>query len=305
MPERDFLYFRKLKKDLAKKLKEKFNGIHPEISKWKGREIELFQEELERSVKGRISEKWFYTHLKTKTSKLPRVDILDLLSQYLGYESWIDFKQRSKISKAPSGRNIMIAVFLPLIIILAIIFMYSLLEKQYNISVVDAYSNQPINREELVVTQLFDDQSPREIPADEEGTFTMISRDSEFKFVVHALYHHADTIVRKVSGFTEDEIIRLLPNDYALMIHYLSGAKTEDWQRRRVQLSMMIAEDAKIIQVSENRLQGIEMYNKKEFINKLTIPVKSLGYIEIIDIQYKGDQISHLRFIQKKGGNDE
>lgn len=299
------MYFRKLKKDLAKKLKEKFNEIHPEISKWKGREIELFQDDLERCVKGRISEKWFYTHLKAKTSKLPRVDILDLLSQYLGYEGWIDFKHRSKISKAPSRRNIMTAVFLPLILILAIIFVYFLLERQYNISVVDAYSNQPINKEELVVTQLFDDQSPREIPADEDGTFTLISRDSEFKFVIHAPYHHSDTIVRKVSGFTEDEIIRLLPNDYALIIHYLSGAKTEDWQRRRVQLSVMIADDAKIIQMSEYREQGIEMYNKQEFINKLTIPVKSLGHIEIIDIRHEGNQISHLRFIQKKGVADE
>ena len=43
-------------------------------------------------TKGSISERWFYMHLKKEVSeKLPRIDTLDLLSQYCGYQNWRDF----------------------------------------------------------------------------------------------------------------------------------------------------------------------------------------------------------------------
>jgi len=43
----------------------------------------------------------------------------------------------------------------------------------------------------------------------------------------------------------------------------------------------------------------MEMYNKTEFIDKLSTPLKSLGDIEIIETIYKDDEIISLRFIQK------
>tara|TARA_Y100000385_G_C12600578_1_gene428639 strand:- start:157 stop:384 length:228 start_codon:yes stop_codon:yes gene_type:complete len=48
-----------------------------------------------------------------------------------------------------------------------------------------------------------------------------------------------------------------------------------------------------------NTNTGMEMYNKTEFIDKLTTPLKSLGDIEIIETIYKDDEIISLRFIQK------
>ena len=33
-------------------------------------------------VNGRISEKWFYTHIKSNSGKLPRIDMLNILSEY-------------------------------------------------------------------------------------------------------------------------------------------------------------------------------------------------------------------------------
>ena len=44
----------------------------------------------------------------------------------------------------------------------------------------------------------------------------------------------------------------------------------------------------------------MEMYNKKEFVNKLTTPLKSLKSIEVIETIYSGDEISILRFTQNE-----
>ena len=42
----------------------------------------------------------------------------------------------------------------------------------------------------------------------------------------------------------------------------------------------------------------MEIYNKNEFINKLTIPSGSLKDIEVIDTQYTDGKITYLRFRQ-------
>ena len=44
----------------------------------------------------------------------------------------------------------------------------------------------------------------------------------------------------------------------------------------------------------------MEMYNKQEFINKLTMPLRSLRQIDVLDIRYVGDRIQVLRFKQKE-----
>ncbi|MGZ5188253.1 MAG: hypothetical protein ACXWB5_02320 [Kaistella sp.] len=70
---------------------------HPsfdEISKWKGIDIIYFQEDLRKKAKGNISEKSFYTYFKNSpVTKLPRIDMLNILSVYAGYVSWYDFKK--------------------------------------------------------------------------------------------------------------------------------------------------------------------------------------------------------------------
>ena len=42
-------------------------------------------------MKGSISEKWFYTHIKHEQEKLPRIDVLNLLAEYVGFRNWQAF----------------------------------------------------------------------------------------------------------------------------------------------------------------------------------------------------------------------
>ena len=83
--------FRRLKRKIAETMKMVYPGIPDRIEEWKGQEIIDFQEELRSHVKEHISEKWFYTHMKSDTGKLPRIDILNFLRRYAGYVDWNDF----------------------------------------------------------------------------------------------------------------------------------------------------------------------------------------------------------------------
>jgi hypothetical protein len=49
---------------------------------------------------------------------------------------------------------------------------------------------------------------------------------------------------------------------------------------------------------------GMDVYNKWEFINKITIPSRGLKNLEIIETTFKGEQISALWFRQIRLQNE-
>ena len=94
MTDLELLHFEQLKSEVQAKYLENHTPSYDEISKWKGIDIIYFQEDLRKNAKGNISEKSFYTYFKTSpTAKLPRIDMLNILSIYAGYISWYDFKK--------------------------------------------------------------------------------------------------------------------------------------------------------------------------------------------------------------------
>jgi hypothetical protein len=91
----DLLHFEQLKKDVQAQYLKEYTPSHDDISKWKGIDIIYFQEDLRKKAKGNISEKSFYTYFKNSpVTKLPRIDMLNLLSIYAGYGSWYEFKKQ-------------------------------------------------------------------------------------------------------------------------------------------------------------------------------------------------------------------
>ncbi|MGO4708378.1 hypothetical protein AB4Y90_04515 [Chryseobacterium sp. 2TAF14] len=94
MTDLDLLHFEQLKRDVQAQYLKEYTPSYDEISKWKGIDIIYFQEDLRKKAKGNISEKSFYTYFKSSpVLKLPRIDMLNLLSIYAGYDSWYDFKK--------------------------------------------------------------------------------------------------------------------------------------------------------------------------------------------------------------------
>ncbi|MBW8358486.1 MAG: hypothetical protein K0M63_01635 [Weeksellaceae bacterium] len=96
MSNLELLHFEQLKDKVQAQYLKSHTPSHDEISKWKGIDIIYFQEDLRKIAKGNISEKTFYTYFKTSpVTKIPRIDMLNILSIYAGYVSWYDFKKQN------------------------------------------------------------------------------------------------------------------------------------------------------------------------------------------------------------------
>lgn len=99
MSDTEFLHFQSLKKAVQDKYLETHSPAYDEISKWKGIDIIYFQEDLRQKAKGNMSEKTFYTYFKNNSQeKIPRIDMLNILSVYSGFNSWSEFKKKNPIA---------------------------------------------------------------------------------------------------------------------------------------------------------------------------------------------------------------
>jgi hypothetical protein len=102
----DLLHFEQLKQEVQAEYLKNHHPSFDDISKWKGIDIIYFQEDLRRKAKGNISEKSFYTYFKSNpTTKLPRIDMLNLLSMYVDYQSWYDFKRKNLFANEIISEN--------------------------------------------------------------------------------------------------------------------------------------------------------------------------------------------------------
>jgi hypothetical protein len=285
-------------------MKKSYPGINPSISDWKGQEITDLQEELLIKVNAHISEKWFYNHIKSENKSLPRIDVLNLLSKYVGYANWDDFvhkngRQVSPENIVPKGNRIFIFVPLLLILVMATLFLLFKLfsTREYSFSFYDAHTKEAITGSRIEVRVLSIDESPVSYFSDTSGSFVLKTDENVIKMAVSAPYYKTDTITRILKKFDRDQKICLQANDYALIIHYFSVMNVDDWKKRRSYLDKIIDDGAIIYQVlNDANAPGMELYNKEEFIDKLTMPTGSLKHIEILDTKFKNDKIMVLRF---------
>jgi hypothetical protein len=306
--DKDLQIFGILKQKIVEQMQQSYPGINPSIAEWKGQEIVDFQEELLIKVNTHISEKWFYIHIKSGKANLPRIDILNLLSRYAGYANWDDFRFKNAtpnavLDKVKGANRYFIYVPLAMALILALLFILFKLfsTREYRFSFYDADTAEPATNGIISVSVLRENESPVNYLCKADGSFTLKTDRAEIRFVVKSPYYHTDTIVRILDKFKTDEAIKLRPDYYALMIKYFSGSMVADWQRRRDQLNNMISDNAMIYQAhSSKETLGVELYNKWEFINKLSLPSSGLRSIEIFDTRYQDDKICLIRFRQKE-----
>lgn len=293
-----------LKKEIATAMKVSYPGINPEISEWKGQEITNFQEDLLEKVNGRLSEKWFYTHIKSINKSLPRIDVLNMLSQYAGYLNWDDFRYKNSeqiplADRLKKTNTIFIKV--PLILLTTIILLFILYRiintQNYKFTFIDSDTGEPVTNSKIQADLLLIDESPVSYISDKNGNIVFRTDQSRIKMVIRAPYYMNDTVVRILKKFNRSEKVRLKVDSYALMIQFFAQTDVKGWQKRRQQLDSIISEGALIYQVPDLKEgTGMELYNKREFIDKLTMPVSILRQIEIIDSRYDHGKIVLLRF---------
>lgn len=306
MAQADLKYFELLKKDISERLRSTCPGIGPDMTEWKGDEIARFQEDLIKRANGRISEKWFYTHIKNPDGRLPRVDILNLLSRYVGFGDWNEFKNSKPPQFESRKSNFRSYILLTLLVLISGgAFTFWAIQPMeplpYTFCFINAMSKETLTEKDIELIILKKSESPYLAAPDSNGCFTIASTANSVQFVVKGPYFKTDTITRIMDKKQTREIIPVPVNDYAMMIHIFSTGNVQDWERRRQQLERMFSDEAQIYQVVEGAMIGVEMYNKKEFIDKLTMPVSSLKNIHIIETIYEGKKIKELRFRQSGG----
>lgn len=279
-------------------------GIDPEISNWKGQAITDFQEDLLIKVNGRLSEKWFYTHMKTVNLSLPRIDVLNMLSKYAGYGNWQEFRH-IKMGKKPETKKplksagILLKIALLLVSVMAVLFIIIKLinTQNYRFTFIDTDTGEPVIDNNLRAELIIENESPICFMSDENGSITIRTNKNQVSMVVKAPYYLTDTVTRTLRKFQHYERISLNADYHALMINYFSQSDVNSWERRREQLASLLSEDAVIYQFPDQRAGGgMALYNKSEFIDKITMPSSGLRQIEIINCRYIDGKIAVLRF---------
>lgn len=296
MKTNDHIEFKRLKEAVGNTFLENHNAP-PLMENWKGDDIAAFQEELRIKVKDTVSEKWFYTYIKNDPKKLPRIDMLNLLSSYVDFKNWNDFKNSNTASFSKFKKRERLKKYLWLLACLfAIILLVNKLNTQnaFHFCFVDETKRVPI-RSYLDIKILKDTESPIFLKTDSLGCFSFVTKDNRIRFVVQSPYYKTDTIIRSIYA-NRSGTINLNTDDYALMLQYYSNGNVKDWKKRKAQLKKMIANDAQIYQVYPANI-GIELYSKDDFINKLIVPTRSLNKIKILDKLYKDGKIVKLKFM--------
>lgn len=299
----DIILFKQLRKEVVVVFAKSHKGVLQNTMDWSMQDIAWFQEDLQEKINTTVSEKWFYTYFKSQEpEKLPRIDMLNLLSQYAGFSSWNEFadthtaktaaKTPSK-AKKPEWR-ITAAIALLLLVLFFVAYAFVNTKITYHFCFVDKDVQLPITGI-LQIEILQENESPVYLQTTENGCFSFETKERMLKFLVHSPYYKSDTIVRSYYK-NQEEKVQLKADEYALILHYFSTNNVEDWSKRREELNRIILDDAVIYQVFGNEDFGIDILSKEAFINKITLPISSLRNMKILEIERQEQKISKLKF---------
>lgn len=273
------------------------NSAPNNIEDWRGDDIIAFQEDLFDKVKARVSEKWFYTYIKNEAEKLPRIDMLNILSSYVGHKNWNDFKNNHKTKKVKTQKKTITRYLWLLSLMPCVLLAFSLINKKntYQFCFYDSIKNEPIKNIILNIKILKNGQSPIHQISDSLGCFNYTSEDSEIKFVIESPYYKTDTIIRRFDS-NKNKTVKLVADDYALMLSFYTSKNIKEWRKHREKLNIIFNDNAEIYQFFENS-NVVEIYSKEEFIQKLTIPTRSLKGMKILEKTEVEGQIVKLKFM--------
>jgi len=164
------------------------------------------------------------------------------------------------------------------------------------IEIQDEFTQEKIADEDVKVYQIDDN---KKVPVKvEDGKATIESVSPETKISVESPFYKKREVEVAKSN-TENQILLMQPDDYALMLKAFMQSDIKDWQTRKEQLQKILADDLEVIVMLPNNL-GAEYYNKKEFSVKLVIPTSTIKKMRILEIKNNSeDQIQFIRIKQE------
>lgn len=290
-----------LKEKILEKYKEHYPYYTGNIREFGNKEIAQLIDLIEKDCQERVSEKWVYTHLKpAENTKLPRKDMLDIFSRWIGYKGWDEFVhavssqtpvEKNDIKKQSNKKTyaIMGIAAVALAIIAAIGFSGS---TEINVYLKDKYTQKEIEGDKIAVYLL----GTKKEKLQKKGSCFTINTDTETDLLIESPYYKSDTL--HISPNRNTYEFDLQPDDYAMMLRAYMNSDLDNWNKRKQQLESILSDDAVIQEIMFDEI-GVEFLDKAEFIRKITTPSKTVKNMEIVAIEYEGDKIISLKYIQK------
>jgi hypothetical protein len=295
-----------LKQKILAGYKQHYPFYNGDITQFGNKEIAQLIDLIETECHERVSEKWVYTHLKPAgNTKLPRRDMLDIFCKWTGYNSWDEFAYTNVAATQsaaipgkvrPKIKTAYIIMGIVTILILAIIGFTIPSGDSVTICLKDKYTQKNIEADKVTVN-VFRKGIKEKLKRN--GSCYLLNREKEETILlVESPYYKADTIRIAPGNEVLSYEFDLQPDDYAMMLRAYMNADVNDWNKRKKQLDEILSDDAVIQEIMFNEI-GVEFLNKQEFINKITTPSKSVKTMEIVAIDYEGNKIISLKYIQK------
>lgn len=286
--------------ELKKCVLEHYQNSYPYFNgSWKSfssQDILNLIDDIQFKTKQSVSEKWIYTHLKPEINeKLPRKDMLDILSVYVGKSGWDEFKfidnSNNNTNSNPKKKfGILILIFGVLIIGFVIWKVTS--NPNQKIELQNSFTKDSVAKEDVKAFVLEDTV---EKPIDIQSPTLNLEKGT--KVVIKSPFYKEKVIT--ISQNEPLSRVELNPNDYAMMLKAFMKSDIKDWQTRKEQLNKILSDNLEVMVMLENDL-GAEYFNKAEFAQKVIIPSISLKKLKIVEIQQeKNNKISFLRLTQE------
>lgn len=297
----DLELFYQLKEKVLERYKESnpyFNGNWKNFS---SQDILQLIDEIQIQTKSTVSEKWIYTHLKPETNvKLPRKDMLDILSSYANEKSWDAFKFNAintletlpQSNKQKSKWKLSYLLY-SVLFLLFIGILYFKIKKPNQTSIVlkNSFTNDSVSKQE-VKAYIIEDSIEKPVDLEKEE----ITNEKPIKVLIKSPFYQSKKIV--IEPNLAVNTIELKPNDYAMVLKAFLKSDIKDWQIRKQQLKKILSDNLEVIVMLPNNL-GAEYLNKEEFAQKLIIPSPSLKKMSIIEVENdENDRIKFIRIIQ-------
>src|SRR5690554_4253217 len=294
MNEIELFYF--LKEKVLLQYKEHNPFFDGSWKTFSSEDIRNLIDKIEQKTGQTLSEKWIYTHLKPlENEKLPRKDTLNILSEFVGYSSWDEFKwsvnsEQVLVNSEEENPKLNFKLIIAGVLLIGflIFFLTNGKKEKQTIEIKNEFTQEPLS-DEIKVYEVREDEK---IPIKVEGSKIEIE-NKDSKIVVESPYYKSEEIEIKKDK-KQDEIL-IKPNDYAMMLKAFMLSDIKDWETRKEQLQKILSDDLEVIVMLKNDL-GAEYFNKKEFTQMLVIPSDNLKRMKIVQIE--NDENNRIKFIR-------
>ena len=291
----DLEFFYQLKKSVLEQYQNSYPYFNGSWKSFSAQDILNLIDDIQLITKQSISEKWIYTHLKPETNqKLPRKDMLDILSVYVGKSGWDEFvfngniKENNNNFKLGFSNKLVIWVLFFGVLIAGFFIWKFLSKEEQKLEFQNSFTKDSIAKEE-VKAYVVEDTVEKQIDIN-SSTFNI---DRATKVVLKSPFYKP----KEITILPNEPIakVELNPNDYAMMLKAFMKSDIKDWQTRKEQLNKILSDNLEVMVMLQNNL-GAEYFNKQEFSQKVILPTASLKKLKIVELKQENDnKISFLR----------